>query len=364
MRFPYGQSVYLMVLHMQGVKENVSMKTATVVFKEGLLLESGELLPELVIQYATLGQYVPGKSTVVWVCHALTANSDVASWWPGMVGEGCLYDPEHHFIICANIIASCYGSSGPLSPRPDGSMYYGDFPSVTIRDMVQAHEKLRRHLHIESIDTCIGGSLGGQQALEWSIQQPDLIKHLILLASNAFHSPWGIAFNESQRMAIQADPTWNTPSADAGQRGMAAARAIALLSYRSYETYARTQSEEDCNKTEGYKAISYQHYQGQKLVNRFNVHTYMLLSKAMDSHHVGRGRGSAAQALSLVKSNTLVIGVSSDLLFPVCEQKYLAQHIHQAEYAEIESLYGHDGFLVEVKKITELLKDYYQRQSN
>lgn len=334
------------------------MKNFTHTFREGLLLENGSMLSEVVVNYSTLGTYVPGKSKVIWICHALTANSDPVTWWPGLVGENFLYNGEEHFIVCANILGSCYGSSGPLTPGPSGKPFYIDFPQVSIRDMVAAHELLRTHLGIERIHTCIGGSLGGQQALEWSILRPNLIEHLILLATNAFHSPWGIAFNEAQRMAIKTDPTWKEHSEDAGKKGMGAARAMALLSYRSYETYEKTQCEDNCDKTEGFKAISYQQYQAEKLIRRFNAHTYLLLTHAMDSHNVGRNRGSVQNALKQVKAKTLVIGVSSDVLFPVCEQKFLGEKIPGATYAEIQSLYGHDGFLIEVKRIEELIKKF------
>jgi homoserine O-acetyltransferase len=160
-------------------------------------------------------------------------------------------------------------------------------------------------------------------------------------------------------MAIKTDPTWKEHHEDAGKKGMGAARAMALLSYRSYETYCRTQAEEDCNKTDGFKAVSYQHYQGEKLIKRFNAHTYLLLSHAMDSHNVGRGRVSVEKALEQVNAKTLIIGISSDVLFPVCEQQFLAEKIKGARYCEIESLYGHDGFLVEVKKIEDVLKSFY-----
>jgi homoserine O-acetyltransferase len=324
-------------------------------------LESGEELPSLQINYSTWGTFHPEKNNVIWVCHALTANSDVTSWWSGLVGENNFFNPHDHFIICANIIGSCYGSTGPLSINPStGKPYYLSFPQITIRDMVQAHEILRKHLGINAIHTCIGGSLGGQQALEWAIIQPVLIHNLVLLSTNAFHSPWGIAFNEAQRMAIKADATWNTNNENAGREGLKAARAIALLSYRNYHTYLHSQEETDKEKLDNYKATSYQNYQGEKLVNRFNCHSYLYLSKAMDSHHIGRARTSTVAVLESIVSNTLLIGIKSDLLFPLQEQIFLSDHIHNALYREIDSLYGHDGFLIETRKIQHLLSEFYQ----
>ncbi len=323
-------------------------------------LELGENLIQVKINYSTYGTLNKDKSNVIWVCHALTANADPVSWWAGLVGDGFLYNPEEHFIVCANILGSCYGTSGPVEINSStGKAYFLSFPQVTIRDMVAAHELLRKHLGIEKIHTCLGGSLGGQQALEWSIQHPTLIDHLILMATNAFHSPWGIAFNEAQRMAIKSDPTWNEDSIDAGKKGMGAARAMALLSYRTYETYNTTQSEESCELTNNFKAVSYQQYQGEKLIKRFNCHSYLYLTQAMDSHNVGRGRGSVEKALALVKSKTLLIGIGSDILFPPSEQKFIQQHILGATYKEINSLYGHDGFLIETEEIGGIILAFY-----
>jgi homoserine O-acetyltransferase/O-succinyltransferase len=331
----------------------------TEVFK----LESGQTLAELNIAYSTIGKLSPKKDNVIWICHALTANSEVAGWWPGIIGEGKLYDPEKYFIICANILGSCYGTSGPLeTDKKTGEPYYMKFPQFTIRDMVAAHEILRNHLEIKKIHTCIGGSLGGQQAMEWAASNPELISNLILLATNAYHSPWGIAFNESQRMAIKSDPTWQEARADAGQEGLKAARAIALLSYRNYDTYLLSQVETDLEKTDGYKASSYQNYQGEKLINRFNCHSYWFLSKAMDSHNVGRGRGGIAKALSSIKSNTLLIGITTDILFPVSEQKFLQENIPNSLFNEIDSLFGHDGFLIETEKIERSIKAFYKQK--
>lgn len=338
------------------------MKESIYKHKGSFILESGEKLDELSITYTTYGQLNSEQSNVVWICHALTANAVPSEWWPGLVGEGKFYDPSHYFIVCANVLSSCYGTTGPASIDPQHhAPYFWTFPQVTIRDMVAAHEALRQHLGIEKIHTLIGGSLGGMQALEWGILSPQRFQHLILLATNARHSAWGIAFNESQRLAIKADPTWNDQDPNAGAAGLKAARSIALLSYRGYEAYEKSQVENDLNKTDHYKASSYQNYQGEKLVNRFNSHSYWYLSKAMDSHNVGRGKGTVEAPLREISCKTLVIGVSSDILFPVSEQKYLAQHIPNAHYEEIDSFYGHDGFLIETEHIEALIKDFYSR---
>jgi homoserine O-acetyltransferase/O-succinyltransferase len=331
-------------------------------YNQAFELESGAVLPSVQIYYSTWGTYRPEENNVVWICHALTANSDAASWWEGIVGEHQVFNPEKHFIVCANIIGSCYGSSGPLDINPQTKrQYFLDFPMVTIRDMVNAHVLLRQHLGIEHINLLVGGSLGGQQALEWAILENERFDNFIVMATNAFHSPWGIALNETQRMAIAADPTWRDENENAGREGLKAARAIAFLSYRNFEAYQKTQSETDIEKIDHYRASSYQQHQGTKLVSRFNCHAYYYLTKALDSHHVGRGRGGAEKALSLIKARTLVVGISSDILFPVEEQQFIAQHIPNAEYKEIDSFYGHDGFLTEAKAITELFKAFFAK---
>jgi len=331
-------------------------------YEQPFTLESGEVLPRFNLVYGTAGTLNAAGDNVVWICHALTGNANPYEWWSGLVGEGKFYNPDEHFIVCANILGSHYGSTGPFSwnPKTD-DRYYHDFPFVTVRDMVNALDLLREHLKISKIHTCIGGSLGGQQALEWAVMQPNLIEKLVLIATNAQHSAWGIAFNESQRMAIETDPTWKERRPDAGIQGMKTARSIALLSYRHYDIYTQKQTSPDHNKSDDFPASSYQRYQGEKLAKRFNAFSYWVLSKAMDSHNVGRGRGGAETALRQVRSKTLVLGISTDILFPVAEQRFLAQHIPGAVYAEMESIYGHDGFLVEYEALSQILKEFYEK---
>ena len=331
-------------------------------YKFSFPLELGDKLSGFRLAYTTQGTRNAEGSNVVWICHALTGNADPSDWWSGLVGPGKYYDPARYFIVCANVLGGCYGSTGPLSENPaTGKPYFHTFPTLTIRDMVGALDLLRQELSIEQIHTCVGGSLGGQQAVEWAIMRPKLIKNLILIATNAVFSPWGIAFNEAQRMALQADPTWTESRPDAAQMGLKAARSIALLSYRNYETYAFTQALDKNEQTDRDKAAGYQNYQGEKLVSRFNAYTYWLLTKVMDSHNVGRNRGSILNALGLIEAKTLVVGIHSDVLFPPSEQQFLARHIPDAVYEELESLYGHDGFLVEFKPLAQLIRKWEEK---
>jgi homoserine O-acetyltransferase len=328
--------------------------------KEPFQLDSGHILPELDVAYHTFGHFQPGVCKVVWICHAFSANSDPSDWWPGMVGEGKFFDPERYFIVCANMLGSCYGSTGPLSINPEtGEPYYGDFPVVTVRDMVRSLILLRKHLGIDKIWFALGFSMGGQQMLEWLIQEPDVFEHALLGATNIRHSPWGIAYNESQRMAIEADPTFGKPYPEAGAMGMRAARSIGLLSYRNYTAYCKTQEDTDLNKLTDFKACSYQRYQGDKLVKRFNAYSYYRLSQAMDNHNILRNRkGDAAEILKAIKAKVMVLGIESDYLFPIQEQELLAKLIPGSTFVTIDSDYGHDGFLIEFEKITVLLKAF------
>jgi homoserine O-acetyltransferase/O-succinyltransferase len=340
-------------------KINASMQYLTI--NRPFELECGEALDKLTIAYTTYGRLTPERDNVVWIAHALTANSDPLEWWPGLVGPGQLFDPERYFIVCANMLGSCYGSTGPASINPKTGQPYGkDFPLVTVRDMVQAHRLLREHLGIERIRLGIGGSMGGQQVLEWAVAEPKLFEHIAVLASNARHSPWGIAFNEAQRMAIEADPTLYANTAEAGKAGLEAARAIAMLSYRNYRTYQLAQQDEEDGKLAGFRASSYQRHQGYKLQKRFEVWAYLTLSRAMDSHHLGRGRGSTEEALRQIQAKALIIGIQSDVLFPVEEQAYLARHIPNCRLELIDSIYGHDGFLIESEAIAQLVQPFLE----
>lgn len=321
-------------------------------------LESGAVLPELAIAYHTYGTLNAKKDNVIWICHALTADSNAADWWSGLVGAEKPFDPDQHFIICANMLGSCYGTTGPTFVNPATNKPYAqDFPIITVRDMVRAHQILCQHLEIERIQLIIGGSMGGQQAIEWAIIQPDLFEKVCIIASNAKHSPWGIAFNESQRMAIEADTTLYDGTEEAGRKGLEAARAIAMISYRHYDTYARTQKDEE-EKLIDFNASSYQRYQGHKLWKRFDVFSYIRLSQAMDSHDVGRGRGGISKALAQVKAPTLTVGIQSDVLFPINEQRFIAQNVFNAQFEIIDSLYGHDGFLIEYQKLNTLITSF------
>ena len=323
-------------------------------------LESGAVLKELDITYDTFGTLNAAKDNVIWVCHALTANSDVADWWPHTVEEGRFLDPARYFIVCANFLGSHYGTTSPLSVNPDtGEKYYYDFPQFTVRDMVKCHQFLAKHLGIERVKLLIGSSIGGFQCMEWAISEPKFMESVALIATTTCTEPWAAAFNESQRMAIRLDKSWGERRDDAGIDGMAVARSIALISYRGGAAYNATQQDE--NPTEASftrRAHSYQQYQGEKLRRRFNAMSYYRLSEAVDSHNIARGRGSIAEALSKIEARTLVVAISSDILFPPEAHTPLREHIRDVEYHLIESEFGHDGFLVEHEKLNTIIQNF------
>ncbi|MCL4112324.1 UNVERIFIED_CONTAM: hypothetical protein GTU68_015054 [Idotea baltica] len=251
------------------------------------------------------------------------------------------------------MLGSCYGSTNPDSLDPaTGEAYGANFPQITIRDIVKALMLLRIDLGIKKIHIATGGSMGGQQALEWAIMEPLLISHLVVIGTNAKHSPWGIAFNETQRMALEADSTLYAKNESAGHRGLEAARAVAMLSYRNYEAYRMTQMDAE-EKIDDFRASSYQRYQGTKLRKRFSPRAYWYLSKAMDTHDLGRSRGGYQKALATIRAKALIFGIKSDFLFPIQEQFEIQAHIPGAVAEVIDSPFGHDGFLIEFQQISE-----------
>ncbi|AMM52494.1 homoserine acetyltransferase [Rufibacter sp. DG15C] len=332
-------------------------------YKEPFELESGRHLPGFQLFYTTWGTLNESRDNVIWVCHAFSGNTFVKDWWGGLFGEGKTFDPAKHFIVCANTLGGCYGSTGPLSVNPEtGRPYYHQFPALTNRDVVKAFHLLREHLELDTIQVLIGGSLGGQQALEWAIAYPEVIQRLVLVASNAVQSPYAIALNETQRMAIELDVTWQLNTDGAGAQGLQTARAMAMLSYRSYQAYHLGQREQSSKSLEKYRAASYQRYHGDKLAQRFNALTYWHLTKMLDSHNVGRGRGSVEEALNQVQAQTLVVGVDSDALFPLKEQKFVARYIPNATFQTIQSELGHDGFLLETDQLEQIITSFLEQK--
>lgn len=337
----------------------IDMSQDTFINHEPFTLESGEVLPEFELSFTTMGQLNAAKDNVIWVIHALTGDAKVSDWWNGLIGEDRFYDPSKHFIVCANLLGSSYGSTSPLSVNPiSGDFYYYDFPHITPRDMANSLDLLRQHLEIETIDTIIGGSLGGQVGLEWAYLLQNRVKHSIIIASNAKATPWIRGFNETQRMAIASDCTWGERQPEAGKDGLKAARAIAMLSYRHPRDFELKQDDQE-EKLDNYRISSYLQYQGQKLAKRFNAFSYWVLSKAMDAHDLGRKRGGLAKALQEITSKVLTIGVDTDMLFLKEESQLIAKNVSKGTYREISSHLGHDAFLIEYEQLSYILSSFY-----
>ena len=319
--------------------------------------EAGGVLPRLEVAYHTSPRPYTEGEKVVWICHALTANSDAEDWWPQMVGPGKLIDTDRYFVVCVNMLGSPYGSSSPASVNPEtGRPYYLDFPKVTVRDIIHATIEVRKALGIEKVDLLVGSSIGGFQALEWAIQEPDVIVKAAFMATSARVTPILTAYEESQRMALEADPTFRAcASLKGGEAGLRCARSIALISYRSFDGYFQTQQDADPDQLFAARACSYQQYQGKKLSDRFDAYCYWTLSYSVDSANVGRGRGGVTQALQQIKAETTVVAIDSDCIFPPHVMRPIAEAIPGARYHVIHSLFGHDGFLLETEQLTAIL---------
>jgi len=322
------------------------MSAKTFNYQEPFELESGDKLDGLQIAYHTYGKLNTKITNVIWVFHALTANSDVMSWWPGLFGEHDFFNPKDNFIICANVIGSSYGSTAPSNLQ---------FPEFTVRDVTRAQILLAKELAIDNIKVAIGGSFGGSQALEFTYSFTGKIENLVLVATAASESAWGIAIHEAQRLAIKADVTFAEP--DGGKEGLKAARAIGMLTYRTADSFIENQTDYDDRTTE-FKAASYISHQAEKLAHRFSALSYYYLTKCMDSHNIGRDRGGLLKALGSITARTLVVGISTDHLLPTRQQKFLVNNLPKATYHEIHSNYGHDGFLVETKKLSSIIRKF------
>ena len=321
------------------------------------------MLDQLEIIYHTSERPYQQGDRVVWLCHALTANSDPLDWWPEMVGEGCCVNPNKDFVVCVNIFGSAYGTTGPRTTLHHATPRYTtlhnplDFPKFTVRDTSRLFTLVREHLGIEYVDLLIGSSIGGFHALEWAIMEGERIRKAAFIATAPRVSPWLSAWMEVQRMALEADPTFRAcESLDGGRKGLEAARAISLISYRSFDGYNLTQYETDDDCLFASRAASYERYQGEKLVKRgFDAYSYYYLLWCVDSQNVGRHRGGVKAALAQIQAKSIVISITSDGLFPPCESSEWAKYIPHAQYFEIESRFGHDGFLLETEQITQIL---------
>lgn len=340
-------------------------------------LEAGGGLPEVSVAYETWGEPDADRSNAVLVLHALTGDAHVVGptgpsqpspgWWEGLIGPGKAIDTNEYFVVAPNVLGGCQGSTGPWSPGPDGRALGGRFPRITVRDQVRTEALFADALGIDRWAAVLGGSMGGMRAVEWAVAFPDRVARLLLLACPAAASAEQIGWASPQLAAIRADPDWHGGDYyehGAGPlAGLGVARRIAHVTYRSEQELATRfgrdpQRGEDPMRGGRFAVESYLDHHADKLVGRFDAGSYVVLTEAMNSHDVGRGRGGVGAALRRVTARTVVAGVDSDRLYPLHQQIELANGIPGAgEVRVINSPYGHDAFLIETEQIIPLVKE-------
>ncbi len=325
------------------------------------LLSGGRLQP-VRLRYALYGHLTEARDNAILVCHALSGSARVGDWWPQLFGDRGVFDLTRHCIIGINVIGSCYGSTGPRDIDPTTGRAYGaDFPLVNIRDWVQSQKHLLDHLGIERLYGVIGGSIGGMQALQWAVDYPDRVSRAIAVGASPL-SAMGLALNHLQRQAIMDDANWNNGGyspENPPTAGLALARAIAMCSYKSAELFAerfarnpnRTGEDPLRSLSERYDIAGYLDYQGEIFNRRFDANSYLLITKAMDNFDLGLGYESEAAALRRIRAKVLLVGISSDWLFPAADVSAFCGRMREAgvgaNYSELQSAHGHDGFLAD-----------------
>ena len=333
-----------------------------------LSLDNGEVLIDAPVAYQTWGALNERGDNGIVVCHALTGNTAIDEWWGGLLGPGKALDTDRYFIVAANALGSPYGSVSPLTKNPETGRPYGiDFPKTSTRDTVMAHKRLLDHLGVRRIALAIGGSMGGMHALEWAFYG-EFVQAIAPIAVGGRHSAWCIAWSEAQRQAIYADPAWKAGrySSDAPPvAGLAVARMIAMVSYRSMpslkEKFGR-QKMPGADEQRPFSVESYLRYQGDKLVGRFDANCYLRLTEQMDSHDVSRGRGAYPDVLRSIKQPTLVVGIESDVLYSLPEQKELVEYVPNASMRLLPSIHGHDAFLIELDSLNDIVLNWMDEQ--
>jgi homoserine O-acetyltransferase/O-succinyltransferase len=343
--------------------------------------ESGHILPEIRIAWESWGRLSIARDNVILVTHALTGDAHAAShgpgdppgWFEGMIGPGRALDTDQYYVICMNMLGGCNGSTGPRSINPEtGHRYNLSFPMITVRDIVRSQALALEQMGIDRLHSIIGGSLGGMQALEWAAIYPDRVLRIVPIAASGYFSPQGIAYNEVQRRAIMLDPAFQNGEYEDGggpTGGLAVARMLGMITYQSDELMtSRFGRSTDARYHKWpeflhrYDVEGYLHYQGDKLVRRFDANSYLYLTRAMDSHDLGWKRGGYRNGLALIQAPTLTVGISSDILFPASYSRDVVEDLtglgRRAQYVEMDSPHGHDAFLKDFDQLGELVKPF------
>ncbi len=334
------------------------------------VLEGGGKLQPVTLRYAVYGEAEDDGSNVILVCHALSGSAKVADWWGGLFGS--VFDLRRDCVLGINILGSCYGSTGPSSiDAATGRQYGPDFPLVSIRDIVRAQAQVLDHLQIPRLRAVVGASIGGMQALQWAVEFPERVGKCIAIGAASLNA-MGLALNHLQRQAIQLDPKWrdgnygDDPTVD----GLALARAIAMCSYKSPELFEeRFGRKPNRNGEDPFRSLrdrfdvgGYLDHQGQKFNARFDANSYLVISKAMDTFDLARGYASDLVALSRISVPVLLVGISTDWLFPPADVRALARRISEAggvsDYVELDSTHGHDGFLADFHLLAPILREH------
>ena len=367
------------------LKHRPHMRHAVLAVDEPFRLESGRTLGPIFVAYETYGRLSPDKDNVVLIPHALTGDSHCAShypgdepgWWEGLVGPGKAIDTDRYFVVCPNVLGGCQGTTGPSSINPHtGRPYAMSFPVITIGDMVRVQRELLRALGIDRLHAVVGGSMGGMQTLEWGRLYSDMIDGIAPIATPGRASPQSIAYNEVGRRAILADPNWRGGEYYDGQgpdTGLAVARMIGMITYQSDASMWQKFGRELMNASEDeiydlktqFQVESYLHYQGKKLVERFDPNTYLYLTRALDLFDLGRGARSYREGVASISTFTFVVGINSDILYPTYQQREIVEILQEAgvdaHYREIDCPFGHDGFLIETTQMTNVLVEFFER---
>ncbi len=352
-------------------------------------LEGGGHLQQVTVAYETWGDLDDSASNAVLICHALTGDAHAAGpsgsgqptagWWNDLIGPGRAIDTDRVFVVCANVLGGCQGTTGPASPHPvDGRPYGPRFPIVSVRDMVRTQAALADHLGIDRWLSVVGGSMGGMQVLEWAVMFPKRLRSMINIASAASASPLQIAWSQIGRLAIALDPNWNhgdyydATTGEGPHLGLMLARRVAQVHYRSDQSLEMRFGRSTVDRLDNFalwdrfQVESYLDHHGQKLARRFDANSYLVLNKAMDLHDVGRGRGGLATAVARISCPSLVISVDSDQLYTPRQQEQLVSLLRASDldvsYEIIESDHGHDGFLIEFDQLAPLVGDFLDEQ--
>ena len=348
-------------------------------------LEGGGSLRRFTLAYETWGELDADAGNAVLLCHTLTGDSHAAGrmgpghptvgWWDPLIGPGKPLDTDRYFVVCANVLGGCQGSTGPASLDPHLGRPYGSrFPVVTVRDAIRSQARLADHLGIERWLGVAGGSMGGMQALEWAVMFPHRVRSIVALATTTAASAWQIAYSAAGRRAVALDPKWrggdyyDAEPGDGPHEGLEVARALAQITYRSDRVFEDRFGREWAERLGGFdlwqrfEVESYLEYHGEKLARRFDANSYLVLNKMMDLHDIGRGRGGTERALGRIQAPTLTMSISSDTLYPPHLQEELRDGLHAAgkevEYAVVESPHGHDGFLLEFEPIGKAVHEF------